>query len=222
VCSSDLTACFTFFESPEEQKHAFGVTYEDDEIHIKDSFPGDSVWMYYKLRQSNPEDGFLIIKTVRKYKYPVSDKAKGKVNVIYNDGFYKKTGFLENKWNKQSIGKNIYKKFSIDQFKGFVEDKSVGKGIESFLDFYWGKSKNSNINSSSVREYFAFDEYSNSKYKLYSCRLYHHLPFNGNRYVEAKIPMAEQNNNLESVYIEVVEIRGGGFKKIKRYWLKEN
>jgi len=43
----------------------------------------------------------------------------------------------------------------------------------------------------------------------------------GTRYIDTKIPMANQNNNLDWVYIEVVEMRESGFKKIKRYWLKE-
>ncbi len=221
VNSSDLTASFSLFESPEDQKHAFGLDYKDDEIYIKGGFPGDSVWMYYKLTQSSPDDGFLIIKTIRKYKYPVSENAKEKVNIIYNDGFYKKVGTIRKEWKQQINGKNIEKKFTFDQFKGYVKDKAVGGGIENFLDFYWGKSENTSISRRDLRKYYTFNEYSEAAYKLYSCRVYHHLPFKGSRYIDAKIPMADQNNNLDWVYIEVVEIRESGFQKIKRYWLKE-
>jgi len=221
VHSSDLTASFMLFESLEEQKHAFGLDYKDDEIHIKGGFPGDSVWMYYKLTQSTPNDGFLIIKTIRKYKYPVSEKAKEKVNIIYNDGFYKKVGIIRKEWKQQINGKNMEKKFTFDQFKGYVKHKKIGEGIEGFLGFYWEKSEDANINRNDLRKYFAFNDYSEARYRLYSCRIYHHLPFMGTRYIDTKIPMANQNNNLDWVYIEVVEMRGGGFKKIKRYWLKE-
>ncbi len=220
IPSLDLSASFVLYDNPAKQITAIGVKYVDDEIVI-DKFPEDSVWMYYKLSQSTPEDGFLLIKIVREYKYPVKTNVKGKINIIYNDGFYNKQGFVSTKWIKRINGKNTGQRHSLIQFKNFVE-KKASEGIKTFLDFYWTKSLDAHINHDDLREYFALNDYSSPDTKLYSCRLIHHLPFNGSRYIPVQVPIADQNNNLENIYIEVVEIRGRGFVVRKRYWLKES
>ena len=219
ISSKDLSASFVLYDDHAKQITAMSVDYNDKEITI-DSFPGDAIWMYYKLSQTNSKDGFLLIKIIREYMYLVEETAKGKVRIIHNDGFYAKNEVFSSELTKQYNGKNLKKRFSISQYMNFTK-KKASEGIESFLDLYWEKSTTTHVGREDLRKYFAFNDYEKQNMRLHSCMLIHHLPFNGSRYIRIEVPMADKGNNLEKVYVEVVEIRENGFYDRKRYLLKD-
>ena len=219
IPAEDLTASFALYEDSTTQAKAFEVKYLDDVILIT-KFPEDSIKMYYEKAQNHALEGFLLIKIVRKYKYPVSEDAIGKIKLLYNNGFYTKNGILTPTFDKQTIAPIREKRFSIQQFINFSEKKSA-KGITDFFDLYWDNSNNSYVGNSDLRNQFGFDDYSSQKKSLYTCILIHHLAFNGKRYLPVVVPMAAQNSNLDSVYIEVIEVNVEKNSLKQRYWIKE-
>jgi hypothetical protein len=213
--SYNLKAGFVFFDD-NKIILPYTLKYDGGGTLSVSAFPKKMIIAYFQVKQvGDQEEGTLLVKVKRTYKSKVTKERRKKVKIWFGKGFYIKEG---GKWVKKL--KREEDIFKLSTYIAYSESKPADS-VRKYLSVYWGKDDKQILTKDNLKEYLPFLDEEKLDKSLFYCGFIHFSKFSGVSWLPAEIPIADEPNNLEEIFIETVVFKGNVISAHHQYWLKE-